>query len=543
MPNALLTGVSGLLAHQRMLEVVGHNIANVNTTGYKSQRANFADLLYETIQPATSGNGGANGGTNPSQIGLGVKLSQIDRNFAQGSLENTGGQFHLAMDGEGFFVVSDNVTDYYTRSGMFSLDNEGVLVAPGGQRVKRVPGVGEPDGINPSFQVPGEEFIRVPFGASIPGVATNNVTLTGNLSANLSQPLATIMVSNTPFMTNSSKATAATLLNQLDGLKVPYAAGNSIQITGVDTDGTPINASLAVDGTTTLGDLTSFIDGIYSGVTTTFSDGSLIMQADQVGPSTFSMTIVDDGQLDYRLQSIRESVEGQWSDTLPVSVTIYDQRGGAHDIELTFTKLEDDVWKLNADMPIADGTILIDEISEITFNDDGTLSTTSTPLMTFQFEGIASPQTVGFSFNGSSDLEGLTHVEWGSDIRPTQDGTEPGTLVSVNVESDGQLRGIASNGVMFPIAQLAIAGFSNPKGLLAIGDSFFERTLNSGEPEIGLAGTGNRGVIRGGALETSNVDIAFEFTRLIVAQRGFSANARTVTVSDEMLEELTNIIR
>ena len=129
MPNALLTGVSGLLAHQRLLEVVGSNISNVNTTAFKAQRAIFADLMYETIQPATSANEGNRGGTNPNQIGLGVKIAQTDRKFSQGSLENTGEQFDLAVDGPGFFVVTDGLSEFYTRSGMFSLDNEGILVA------------------------------------------------------------------------------------------------------------------------------------------------------------------------------------------------------------------------------------------------------------------------------------------------------------------------------------------------------------------------------------------------------------------------------
>ncbi|MCA9170902.1 MAG: flagellar hook-basal body complex protein [Planctomycetales bacterium] len=543
MPNALLTGVSGLLAHQRLLEVVGSNISNVNTTAFKAQRAIFADMMYETIQPATSANEGNRGGTNPNQIGLGVKISQTDRKFSQGSLENTGEQFDLAMDGPGFFVVTDGLQEFYTRSGMFSLDNEGVLVAPGGYRVKRLPGVGEPDGINPAFQIPGEDMIRVPLGASLPGVATNEVTLTGNLSAQLSEPLSTVKVSNTPFRTSSGKADELTLLNELTGINIPYQTGDTIQINGVNVDGTAVNSYMNVSDTTTLGDLVTFLDGLYDGVTTTFKDGNIVMTADEVGPSVFSMTILDQGQFDYSLQNIQESIKGQWSDSFSVPITVFDQRGGGHEVSLTFTKTDNDVWKMNADMSISDGVVLEDEISEITFNDDGTLSTTSSPVLTFAFSGIASPQSVRFSFGGSSSLEALTHYESDSDIRWTQNGTEPGTLVSVNVEADGQVQGIASNGVVFAIAQLAIAGFSNVKGLMAVGGSLYERTLNSGEPEIGLAGTGSRGEIRGGALETSNVDIAFEFTRLIVAQRGFAANARTVTVSDAMLEELTNIIR
>lgn len=544
MPNALLTGVSGLLAHQRMLEVVGHNIANVNTTGYKSQRVIFADVLYETIQPSTSANDGTRGGTNPNQIGLGAKLAATDRKFSQGSLENTGEQFDLALDGGGFFVLTDGVKDFYSRAGMFSLDSSGVLVAPGGVRVKRVPGVGEPDGINPAFQIPGEPFIRVPLGASLPGVATSDVTLTGNLSAELSEALATVKVSNTPFRDSSGNADASTLLNDLSGIRTPYVGGDEITISGRDIDGTDILVVVPVDGTTTLGDLVNAIDSAYSGVSTTLVDGNIIMTADTLGPSTFTMSLRDNnGQFDFALQNIQESIQGQWSDTYSSLITVYDERGGAHEVSLTFTKTDNDTWRMNADMDISEGQILVDEISEISFNDDGTLTSTSSPVLSFQFTGIDTPQAIRFSFGGTDSLEKLTHFESRSNLQPSQNGSPPGVLVSVNVEVDGRLQGIASNGVVFSMAQLAIASFANPKGLMAVGNSVFERTLNSGEAEIGIAGSGERGEIRGGALESSNVDIAFEFTRLIVAQRGFAANARTVTVSDEMLEELTNIIR
>jgi flagellar hook protein FlgE len=544
MPNALLTGVSGLLAHQRMLEVVGHNIANVNTTGYKSQRVIFADVLYETIQPSTSSNDGTRGGTNPNQIGLGSKIAATDRKFSQGSLENTGEQFDLAMDGGGFFVLTDGTKDYYTRAGMFSLDSSGVLVAPGGVRVKRIPGVGEPDGINPAFQIPGEPFVRVPLGASLPGVSTSDVSLTGNLSAELSEALETVKVSNTPFKTASGNATAASLLNDLDGIRSPYAPGDTIIISGRDVDQTDILLTLNVDDTTTLGDLVSAIDSAFSGVTTTLLDGNIVMRADTLGPSTFTMTLRDNsGQFDYALQNIQESIQGQWSDTYSSLITVYDERGGSHEVSLTFTKTDNDTWRMNADMDISEGQILVDEISEISFNDDGTLASTSSPVLSFQFTGIDSPQAIRFSFGGTSSLEKLTHYESKSNLQPSQNGSPPGTLVSVNVEADGRVQGIASNGIVFPMAQLAIASFANPKGLIAVGNSLFERTLNSGEPELGIAGAGNRGEVRSGSLESSNVDIAFEFTRLIVAQRGFAANARTVTVADEMLEELTNIIR
>jgi flagellar hook protein FlgE len=195
------------------LEIVGHNIANVNTAGFKSQRAVFSDLLYETMRPASSASDGGLGGTNPSQIGLGVKLAQADRKFSQGSLEATGEQFDLAISGDGFFVLSDGKSDYFTRAGNFSLDEQGLLVSSGGMRATRVAGIGEPDGVYPGFQVPGETVVRVPLGMPLPGVATAEASVTGNLSANLTPPLQTVMTSRAPMTTAGNvPATGATTL-------------------------------------------------------------------------------------------------------------------------------------------------------------------------------------------------------------------------------------------------------------------------------------------------------------------------------------------
>ena len=236
MPNSLLTGVSGLLAHQRMLDVVGHNIANMNTTAFKSQRILFADLLYETIQPA-SGAGENQGGTNPNQIGGGVKAALTDRDFSQGALENTGGQFDFALDGPGFFTLTTDAGDRFTRAGTFTLDEQGFLVAPGGLHLKRFTNAGEPDGVNPGFQVPGDPRIQIPLGASIEGVVTEQVEVTGNLNAQQSPPTAQSLRSLRPFTVSGTNAVASDLLNSSDSVSTPYVTGDQIVIEGVRGDG------------------------------------------------------------------------------------------------------------------------------------------------------------------------------------------------------------------------------------------------------------------------------------------------------------------
>ena len=170
MGSALNIGVTGLIAHRRMLDVVGNNLANVNSIAFKSQRALFTDLLYETLRPATGSSSASIGGSNPIQVGSGVKVAQIDREFSQGSLELTGGQYDFAIQGDGFFVISNGIEELYTRSGAFALDASQRLIDPStGFRVMRQGSTGEPSGTAIGFQTPGDDGILIPLGTTIPG--------------------------------------------------------------------------------------------------------------------------------------------------------------------------------------------------------------------------------------------------------------------------------------------------------------------------------------------------------------------------------------
>jgi flagellar hook protein FlgE len=162
--------------------------------------------------------------------------------------------------------------------------------------------------------------------------------------------------------------------------------------------------------------------------------------------------------------------------------------------------------------------------------------------ITIQFRGKPAPQTITLSFGTPATFDGLTALGSPSELVLTPDGFPPGELSEVQVDTDGKVYGLASNGIKIPLAQLAIASFRNTDGLVAIGNNYYTGSLAIGAAEIGSA-LGSRGAVRSGQLEGSNVDLALEFTRLIIAQRGFSANSRTITVTDEILQELTSIIR
>ena len=245
MSLSLLTGASGLLSHQRKLDVVANNLANLNTMGFKSQRILFSDLQYTTIQPAAAGSNADFGGTNPRQAGFGVSVAQTSRNHGQGVLTATGAAFDYAIQGEGFFVVSDGQTSY-TRAGAFSLDSNGYLVDPAtGAFVQRYGNTGEGIEGLPQFQVPGNDAIHVPLGASIEGRITSESSFTGNLPASALPPLAEVIATVRPFETSGAPATLTTLLNDLDSSVAGYTAGDQLQIEGTNVDGTPISA---VDG-------------------------------------------------------------------------------------------------------------------------------------------------------------------------------------------------------------------------------------------------------------------------------------------------------
>ena len=554
MANALTSGVSGLNAHQRMLDVIGNNLANVNTVGFKSRRVLFADLLYQTQRPASGPNPPTVGGSNPMQTGSGVQTAQIDMVTTQGELNQTGQPFDFAINGDGYFVVGTGQDTLYTRAGAFALDSNGRLVDPAtGYEVQRHGTVGEIDGRFPSFQTPGDRGISIPLGANIPGSVTSEVEITGNLSSVSTGPQTHELTTASPLLVGGAAATTGTLLNDLDSNVFAYTGGDTIEIVGFDVAGDPVNTTMNVDGTTTLGDLVNAVSSAYPDATATLdSQGNLVMTANNTGVSSMILTIVDTlgntGGTDFGNHLMETTTEGKVADTFTSAVEIFDVRGEPHTLTLTFEKQTNNSWNLAAELTTGGGVITDGIVEGLRFNDDGSLQqVVGTGLgdsnLTIQFDSITTPQTIELDFGENNSFTGISQVATASTISHTQDGFAPGSLQSVSIDASGMLQGVATNGNRLPIAQLAIASFRNPKGLLGQANNYLEASANSGPPEIGLGGTGNRGFVTGLQLEASNVDIANEFTQMIIAQRGFSANARTITVSDEVADELTNIIR
>ncbi|NUO08842.1 MAG: flagellar hook-basal body complex protein [Candidatus Brocadia sp.] len=524
--GALYSGVSGIRAHQNMLDIIGNNLANINTYGYKSSRLLFSDLLSQTMAIGTNG--------NPMQVGKGVKFASITSNFSQGTLESTNNVFDLAIQGEGFFVVNGGSKDFFTRVGAFATDENNYLVDSNtGYKV---------------LDTNGNEII-VPYDSTVSGKATSKAYITGNLGASKTSTTGEVLIMSTALTEGNNEATAGTELNDLDSNTTPYANGDTILITGTKSDGTAVSATFTygTDGTT-VGELLTVIDTAFDGDATASLDssGKLILKSDTVGNDDLSLTLADGGS---------NTGETTWSDhtfsgsTYTTSVDVFDSQGTRHSITLRFTKQMDNEWDLNASMDSNDGTFNSDDyhVEGITFNDDGTFSSISSSddiTLQFNFNGISSTQSVIFDLGTSGKNNGLTQNGGNSTAAVTsQDGYEYGTFDSVSINSDGTIKALYTNGITETISTLKLALFNNLNGLSRVGDNLYEQTSASGEPIFMNPNSGRAGSISSGYLEGSNVDMATELTSLITAQRGFQLNTKVITTADEVLAEMVNLKR
>ena len=258
MSFALSAGVTGLQAHQKMLDIAGNNLANVNTTAFKSSRITFSELLSETIKKASQPTSGV-GGTNPQQMGSGVGVAGISPVMTQGNIINTGNPLDLAMEGEGYFVLSDGQQNIYSRAGSFAVDADSNLVDPAtGYHVQRIGSEGEIDG----FQAPGISDIHIPYDVAMPAKATTEIVVSGNLSADaaFSTTRTQVVTSNLSYTyNNGTTALETTEIDQLDQYTGTLTNG-TMSFNGYHKDGTSYSGvayDLAVTGATTLGDIVS----------------------------------------------------------------------------------------------------------------------------------------------------------------------------------------------------------------------------------------------------------------------------------------------
>jgi flagellar hook protein FlgE len=576
MSFALSAGVTGLQAHQKMLDIAGNNLANVNTTAFKSSRITFSELLVETIKKASQPTF-TTGGTNPQQIGSGVGIAGISPNMSQGNIISTGNPLDMAMEGEGYFVLSDGSQNIYTRAGSFAVDASTNMVDPStGYIVQRIGTVGEADG----FQVTGNSNIGIPYGVAVAANATTRVTTAGNLSADGMLPSiqTNTMISDIQFTTsNGIVASGTTILGDLD----QYTANGGtptgvITVSGFNHEGTALtdgagDLDLTITAATNLSALVAHINTVLSDPANANADGTVNVAS----LSNDGRIVITDGSSGYSRSDIQLAYTPAGAETLTmpgyfevsnvggeevrnINITVYDSQGGAHVLSGAFVRTDTpNTW----DMILSSitGNVSTIDISgnsnrringiEFDANDNSftglNAATGDTAQFTITFaHDTTNPQTISIDLGIPGQLNGLTQFAGDSTaVAREQDGYESGTLASVSIDNEGVLIGAFSNGIKKEIAVLQIALFQNTSGLESIGGGYFTASANSGDAVATQAMSGGAGSVHGGSLEKSNADVATEFVNMIQAQNGFQANARTIRVANDILRELTNLIR
>ncbi len=534
--TSLISGISGLQASQTALNVIGDNLANLNTNGFKTARVSFATSLSQSIRSASGPSGGL-GGTNPIEIGTGTSVASIDKAYTQGNMLPTGRPLDLGIEGDSFFILTDTFSDFYTRVGAFNLDKNNDLVDTGtGLKVKSTNG----------------GAINVPVNDSVPGRATTVSTIAGNLDTNFNTGAVThVLTTNAPFTTaGPGAAVAADGLNTRLQNGVNYVAGDQIDINGTEHDGVTVSKRFVYGGGagqdgTTLGDLRDFINASYgSAVTTIDGSGNLVLAATPPGASDLTLTIADatgnTGASTFGNFAITTSGVG---DVYVTTIPIFDIQGSSHLVSLTFEKTAENTWDLTPTMNPDKGSVT-DSVTAINFNKNGSFSSvTGTAAITITYPDT-STQTINLDFGLPTAFNGLTQFGGTpSAAGVEQDGHEEGLFASTSINSDGNVLASFTNGQSKNVGQIQLALFSNPSGLSSVGGNLLQTSIASGDAILKTAQPGKVGSIKNGVLESSNVDIAEEFTKLIVAQRSFQANARTITTTDEIMQELVSIVR
>ena len=463
MMRSLYSGVSGLQNHQTRMDVIGNNISNVNTNGFKRGRVTFQDMISQQMSGAAKPTEEL-GGVNPKEVGLGMTVAAIDNIFTQGNLQSTGVTTDLAIKGNGFFILKDGQESFYTRNGAFSLDSNGTLVNPAnGMRVQGWMA----EEINGKMEVSTAatpEDLIIPVGSKDPARATTNVKYACNLNK------------NTPVIREGAS---------LDDIK-----------------------------------------------------------------------------------------EGTWG----TEQVIYDSYGNEHKLSISFTRVPDEpnLWQavVNVDEDNADFTqtrigfgttdgeqntffVQFDNTGALQYITDsaGNISNTEGEIVLqasytvpdSNADGDGNPYRQTFNINlgnvGSYENTITQSAQKSTTKGYYQDGYTLGYLDNFKIDSNGVITGVYTNGTTRTIAQVALATFTNERGLEKAGDNTFVESNNSGMARIGESGIAGRGSLMSGALEMSNVDLSEQLTDMIVTQRGFQSNAKTIQTADTLLETVLSLKR
>ncbi len=583
--TSLLSGLSGLNANSRKLEIIGNNVANINTTAYKANRVMFAPALSRSFSLGTTPSN-ASGGTNPGQIGLGVNVAGTQRSFADGAISPTGVSTDLAIEGDGFFIVEGAGQQYYTRSGAFQLNSTRDLVTITGERVRGF-------GVDEDFRVVEGSLIdlNIPLGSMTLAEQTENVFLSGNLNADVNllptqgatitydqifNNLGTAM----PFQTGMGELLVDNLEDPNNigmplfpnaNMPYTYTISGAMKGTSVVPD-----ASLTIDGTTTIDDFLEFINdtfGIIDGLmnpdgSTTGAQidgaGNLSIVGNTGDSNNITFTEAEVSIVDMASAAVanpftlsQDPITGiADGESVRTTFIIYDSLGTPLEVNMTmvfesasnagtswryYLDSPDNIDLMDPDLNIGSGTVTFDTVGGLTSN------VPILEVISRDNTGADAPMSFALNFEGANDsVTALVDEDTanGSVLSAIfQDGTGIGTLSTFSVGGDGVITGAFTNGLTRVVGQVAVARFTNSEGLVDAGNSMFRTGPNSGTALVTTPQSFGTGRVIGGALELSNVDLGSQFTDMILTTTGYSAASRVITTTDELLQQLVALGR
>ena len=657
MIDSIYIGITGVRSHETRLNVISNNVANINTTAFKSGRVRFSDVLSNTLQEGR-GAGPSRSPTNPLQSGLGVQVSTIDTVQDQGTLQSTGVDTDLAIEGDGYFILQGRKEQLYTRDGSFDFDATGKLFDEGTGMVVQ----GNLANADGSFRSEVED-ITIPLDRESEAKATTQISLSGNLDAKgngtgervwssttefgrparlvsgpnpvfpldlsvltsgglkvsvdeagtlhestLSIPTKTYndrveliselnslinsngtlknrvlfksndlgevilrtvnggqdisvsvdnsdpnsnVVATLGFVANSAQqgqqAVETTLINNLANVGEDLSDGDVLRCYGVKSNGERFDGTFShiVGVHDTVGDLFDVVEAVYGGVSAGLDEdtGELILTETGSGARVVGFDI------NFELLDHGDG-SGLFGDEPPfefsTNTQIFDEKGNTHSLTVAFTKsVIENEWNWVATVDgITPGT---GNNGKAVFNEDGTLRSFEAAdknNISFVPSSGTPPLSIEIVASDEDRLGGLTQFVSSSSVSVReQNGRPAGSLVSTSIESNGSIVGLFSNGNSETLARVSLASFRNAGGLKRQAGNLFSQTESSGQPMVGIAESTVQASVRSGTIEQSNVNLAQEFTNMIVTQRGFQASARSITTADELLSELVNLKR
>ena len=496
-------GLSGLGAASSDLDVIGNNIANADTIGFKSGTAVFADMYANSVATAVN-----------NQIGIGTQLAEVQQQFSQGTINTTGQALDVAINGNGFFQMSNNGSLTYSRNGVFQLSNTGNIV--NAQGLDLMGYAANSSGIINSAQtVP----LTVPT-TNIAPTQTTKITAQLNLDAQDSLMLGTpgvtpTLAAGSTLASSGATITTASAGSNADTYTINFTGATTYTVTDAE------NAANDSTGTYTAGTAITLGTGQTVTLTGTPVNGDKVV----VTPTPTTFDASNSSTYNYS-----------------TSTQVYDSLGGSQSVNMYFAKTGSGAWDVYAG--VAGGTASL--VGTASFSTSGTLtgitsvaSTTASDSIAFTIpntDGSGTPQPLTLDLAGTTQFGSTDGVN-----NLTQNGFAAGQLTSFTVGTTGILTGNYSNGQTASLGQVVLANFNDPNGLVDLGNNEYAQTAASGAAQISTPGSTNHGTLQGGAVEDSNVDLTNELVNLITAQRNYQANAQTIKTQQTVDQTLINM--